>query len=114
MRHLLVAAIFLTSILSAADWAEPRDGKFTEKQLENYIASQKEIYQFQKAYGKAIEGSQGLSALSAAATYNDRIAAIWKKNSLQPEEFAWVAGKVLECLGISIVDDTIDKAKVEL
>src|SRR6185369_14928769 len=114
MRLSFGVVVLYASLLSAADWQAPADGKFTEKQLENYIGAQKEIFQYFKAAGKALEGSKGLGAISVAAGINDKMKAILDKNGLQQGEYEWMGGKVGELLGVVIIDDIAGKSKAEL
>ena len=114
MRLSFGGVVLYASLLSAAEWSAPADGKFTEKQLENYIGAQREIFQYFKAAGKAMEGSKGLGAISVAAGINDKIKAIYDKNGLQQGEYEWIGGKVGELLGVVIIDDIAEKSKAEL
>lgn len=107
-------ALFLLSFASfAADWAEPKDGKFTEKQLENYIGAQKDLMAYLKAAGKAAEGS-GAGALAVLAGMDDKVNGIFAKHGLQKPEYEWLNTKVWEALGASMVDTALDKASADL
>jgi hypothetical protein len=99
----------------AADWKEPLDGLFTEKQVENYAAAQKDVLQLLKAMGKATEGGKGgAAALNLMAGLDDKVTAILAKHDLQRKEFDWLGGKVLECWGVGMMDDMLDGSKAEL
>ncbi len=115
-RRSLFVALTLAStvlVLRAADWEEPKDGLFTEKQLLNYIAAQKELIDYAKAAGKAAEGGAG-AALAVGLGIDGKLNAIVTKNGMQLSEYAWVAGKVGEAMGVVIVDGTVEKAETEL
>lgn len=119
MRQSLCAAAMLGSLLfcaariSCADWEEPKDGKFTEKQLELFIAAHGEWVQYQKAAAKALEGSKGFGGIGAVTTMNEKLKSIMDKHGLKLDEYAWLSSKVGGCTGIALVDDMMDKGKTE-
>jgi hypothetical protein len=116
MRHLLCASVVVgyfslfCAQVSGADWVEPKDGKFTEKQLQSFIAAQKEYLQYMKAVSKAAEGTKtGLGAVALGAGINEKLNAILAKNGLQQEEYFWISNKAMEAFGLATLDTMAEK-----
>ncbi len=119
LKTLVLLCVFAISWCSnsvrAEDWNEPKDGIFTEKQVENYAAAQKDVMQLMKAVGKALEGSKsGVGALTLAAGMDEKVNAILAKHDLKKAEYEWLASKVSECMGVSMYDSMLDLGKADL
>ncbi len=117
VKAVLLCGLFFSSLLSfqAAEWDAPKDGRFTEKQLENYIAAQKELMQYIKAASKAIEGSKtGLGALSAIGNMDEKMNAITTRNGFKKAEFEWLAGAATQTMGAAYIDESMTQAKADL
>src|SRR5947209_8476825 len=78
-RFAVVGLVILSVLLvagrvrGAEEWTEPKDGLFTEKQVQNYAAAQKDVLQLLKAMGKAVEGSKtGFGAAAVLAGMDDK------------------------------------------
>ena len=102
-----------TVAVYAADFKEPKDGVYTEKQLTAYIQTLKEHMQTLKAAGKAVEGSSGAGA-GAIAVYNATNAKFKEelaKNGLSEAEYQWIGSKALEAYGGLMIQDRIDEGK---
>ncbi|HLX61023.1 MAG TPA: hypothetical protein VKX17_07050 [Planctomycetota bacterium] len=113
-RGCVVFSLFVCAASSfAADWAEPKDGKFTETELTNYIGAQKDLVAYLKAAGKAVEGSSA-AALAVLAGVDEKASGILSRNGLQRAEYDWLNAKVWESIGIIYVDAAFEKGNAEL
>jgi hypothetical protein len=92
--HRLVCGVTLALLvampMARADWQEPQDGTYNEKQIANYFQVQKEAMDYWKAAGKAIEGSPSGAAAMAMSLNNDaRFRASLTSHGLSQQEFRW-------------------------
>jgi len=112
----VVCALVATCTVAvyAADWQEPKDGVYTEKQLTAYIQTMKAHMQTLKAAGKAAEGSSGAGAIAVYSATNAKFKEELAKNGLTEPEYQWIGNKVFESYGALILQDTIDKSKADM
>jgi hypothetical protein len=109
------AALWLAAPLRADEWEEPKNGLFTEKQIEHYAAAQKDLMQLLRTMGKAVEGSKtGIGAAAVLAGMDDKVNAIVAKHDLKRAEFEWLGSKAFECMGLAMIDEQFDKGKDDL
>jgi hypothetical protein len=114
-HYTALACLALTCAVRAADWEEPKNGLFTEKQLVSSVAATKEMMQYLKAAGKAIEGSKGgIGAMSVIGGVDKKVNDILARNGLEKAEHDWLSGKVFECLGAIMTQDMLNKGAVDL
>jgi hypothetical protein len=112
---ILVTTVLVSISIRADDWSEPKNGVFTEKQVENYAAAQKEVMQLFKAMGKAVERTKsGAGALALVAGMEDKVNAILARHDLKKPEYEWLSNKTLECMGIAMIDTALEQANVEM
>jgi hypothetical protein len=99
----------------AAEWTEPKDGVFTEKQLTAYIDTMKEVMASWKAAGKALEGGQnGFAAAAVLARTDAKTKEIMAKHGLSEAEYTWLAGKVIEAWGGVFIQNAMEEADKQM
>jgi len=103
MRVTLVAAslgsLVCAGAARAAQWKEPKDGVFTEKQMTDYLSIQKEALDNWKAAGKAVEGASASAALAVALRTDEKFKANLARHGMSQDEYGWMAGKTIEAWG---------------
>jgi colicin import membrane protein len=117
--HRLICGVILALLVAMpvvrADWQEPKDGTYNEKQIVNYFQVQKEAMDNWKAAGKAIEGSPSGAAVMAMSLNNDaRFRASLASHGLSQEEFVWIGTKVWEAWGSVTMDRVLGDAQKAL
>jgi hypothetical protein len=117
--RMLIAVVALglfvgTAGVRAADWKEPKDGVYTEKQLSNYLAVQKEAIASWKAAGKAVEGASSAAALAVALRTDEKFKANLAKHGMGQDEYSWVGGKAFEAWGTLLRQRIAEKTEKDL
>lgn len=102
------------AVTGAADWKEPKDGTYSEKQLTNYLAVQKEAIASWKAAGKAVEGASSAAALAVALRTDEKFKANLAKHGMSQEEYSWVGGKAFESWGALLRQRIAEKTEKDL
>ncbi|MDB5303328.1 MAG: hypothetical protein JWM97_877, partial [Phycisphaerales bacterium] len=99
----------------AAEWVEPKDGVFSEKQVVAYIDTMKEVVASWKAAGKALEGGKnGFAAAAVLARTDAKTKEIMAKHGLVEAEYNWLAGKVTEAWGGMFIQNAMEEADKQL
>src|SRR5271170_1301904 len=102
-----VALLLLASGVRA-EWTEPADGAFTDKQLTSYLAVSREWIAKMGAAGKPVDGTQaGLKTLLAYTRSNDKFKESLAKSGLDPAEFNWLGRKSWEAWNAVMVNQTL-------
>jgi hypothetical protein len=102
-----VALLLLTSGVRA-EWSEPADGAFTDKQLTSCLAVSREWIARMEAAGKSVDGTQaGLKTLIAYTRSNDKFKDSLAKSGLESPEFNWLSKKSWEAWNAIMVDQTL-------
>jgi len=101
-RFVFVMLIGLVSVRAfAADFAPPKDGVYSEKQLTEAIAVSKELVDSATAAGKAVEGSQSAALIIATmAKTNEKYQASLAKHGLSEAEFDWIKEQMWTAYGV--------------
>jgi hypothetical protein len=112
----VVCALVATCTVAvyAADFKEPKDGVYTEKQLTAYIQTMKAHQQTLKAAGKAVDGSSGAGAIAVYTATNAKLKEELAKNGLSEPEYQWIGSKVFEAYGGLTIQDMVDKSKADM
>lgn len=106
----LIVAMLLIASPAFAQWQEPEDGKFTEKQLTDYLAVTKQIIEDAKAAGKAVEESpNAIAAMTIAARTGEKFQAALASKNMSEDEFNWLGNKVWEAYGVALMSKEWDK-----
>jgi len=99
-----IAALFAAGS-RADEFKPPADGKFTEKQLETAIATQKDIQAWAMEKMKAMEKDKSTpKAIQEVRNIDEEKAAIIKKHGISEAELKWVWDKAFEAWGYVTVE----------
>lgn len=110
----ITAVLFTAVAVPAADWKEPKDGLYTEKQLTSYINAMKENMAVLKAAAKAVQSGSGAGALAVNTTAAANVKANIAKHGLQEAEYQWIGAQASQAWGALFLQDMIDKSKADL
>ena len=106
-----VLGVLIVGRAYGAEWQEPKDGVFSEKQLVNYLALQKEAIANWTAAGKAVDGSSSSAAAIAVYMQTDsKFKASLAAHGLSQEEYTWLGSKVWEAWGKVAIDQMMSDA----
>jgi len=90
----MMAALALSTAAHAA-FQPPKDGVYSEKQLQTYIAEHNQLSQYLQDYAKAGKDEKDpAKALAIVNDYNQKCEASYAKNGISKEEYDWMNTQV--------------------
>ncbi|HEX4796919.1 MAG TPA: hypothetical protein VH370_24220 [Humisphaera sp.] len=111
---LLVCVLVWSGVARGADWTEPKDGVYTEKQLTSFIQCYRDNMQAMAAAQKAAGGNSGAAAIAIMTQLNATTKANLAKYGLQEGEYQWLLGQSASAYSAAIWQDQIKEGRAQL